>query len=33
MSDQYLINGLAKKRGELMGEVQELRNQLSQTEV
>lgn len=32
MSDQYLINGLAKKRGELMGEIQELRAQLSQAE-
>lgn len=32
MSDQYLINGLAKKRGELMGEIRELKAQLSQAE-
>lgn len=32
MSDQYLINGLAKKRSELMGEIQELKAQLSQAE-
>lgn len=32
MSEQYLINGLIKKRDELMGEIQELRIQLSQAE-